>query len=99
VDPEEAACGVAVDDADGSILERAAEALLALAQLLLGLLLAGQVQFQALDEAEGAVRREHSVAARPDQPDRAVLVPNAVLGLVHPPLPHGGGHGLTARRA
>ena len=65
---------------------------------LLGLLLAGHVQVQALDEAEGAVRGEHPMAARPDPPDRAVLVPDAVLGLVHPPLPQGGEDGLAGRR-
>src|SRR6266478_249604 len=50
--------------------------LLTLPQPLLGLLLGGHVQVQALDEAEGAVRGEYSVAARPDPPDRAVLVPD-----------------------
>src|SRR5205823_13545335 len=64
--------------------------LFAFAQCLFGLLLAGHVQVQALDEAEGAVRGELPVAARPNPPDRAVLVPNAVLCLVHPPLPQGG---------
>ena len=72
--------------------------LLGEAELLLGPLLAGHVQVQALDEAEGAVRGEHPMAARPDPPDRAVLVSDAVLVLVHPPLPQGGEDGLAGRR-
>src|SRR5437773_1981815 len=71
-------------------LGQAPPTLLAFPQPLLGLLLVGHVQVQALEEAEGAVRREHPVAARPDPPNRAVLVPDAVLSLVHRPLPQGG---------
>src|SRR6266705_4954755 len=38
------------------------------------------------------------MAARPNPPDRAVLVPNAMLDLVHTPLPQGGEDGLAGRR-
>jgi hypothetical protein len=38
------------------------------------------------------------VAARPDPADRAVLVPDAVLDVVHPPLPQGGEDCLAGRR-
>src|SRR5207237_9184141 len=48
--------------------------LFTLPQPLLGLLLAGHVQVQALDEAEGAVRGNNSVAERPNPPEAAVLV-------------------------
>src|SRR6185437_16974538 len=67
-------------------------------QRLLGPPLAGDVLVEALNEAEGALRSEHPMAARPDPPNRAVLVSYTVLGLVHPPLPQGGEDGLAGRR-
>jgi hypothetical protein len=66
--------------------------------LLLGPLPARNVQVPPLEEAERPVRGEHPVAARPDPPDRAVPVPDAVLDVVHPPLPQGGDDGLAGRR-
>src|SRR4051812_50124045 len=84
VDAEETAGGGAVDDADGGVLERAAEPLLALPQRLLGLLLAGHVQVQALDEKEGGVRREQPTAGRPDPPDPAGPGPDAEVRPAQP---------------
>ncbi len=79
-------------------LGQAPPTLLALPQPLLGLLPGGNVQVPPLDEAEGPVRGEHPVAARPDPADRAVLVPDAVLVIVHPPLPQGGEDCLAGGR-
>src|SRR6202012_756997 len=46
----------------------------------------------------GTVWREHSMAARPDPSDRTILVPDAMLDLVHSPFSQGGEHGLASRR-
>src|SRR3954452_21582186 len=53
VDPEEAAFAVDVGDADGRILERAAEPPLALAQRLLGPLAIGDLSLQLFRTAHG----------------------------------------------
>src|SRR5208337_1904918 len=95
---QEAALFIAQEEGVGGVIYEHPEPPLAGPQRLLGLLLASHVQVQALDEAEGAVLREHPMAARPDPPDRAVLVSDAVLSLVHPPLPQGGEDGVAGRR-
>src|SRR5205823_376389 len=59
---------------------------------------AGQVAAHGSLETGTVVRVRHPVTAGPYPADRAVLVPDAVLVIVHPPLPQGSDDSRAGRR-